>query len=310
MASLEPLWVKIADFGVSKRVKNTAARTQIFSSGYTAPEMLGLVPPKFIEQGLTAFALDIWSLGALVHELLTSETPFLQPELDHLEVDPETGLSELLPERRIDYASLGNYCVGEIDFPTQVLDRVHQGNGAITFVKSLLIANPKDRPSATCALQHPWLAGPGSTYTNGYVEKLRSEFSCLGVDMDFVNRENILARQVGKEDIMRFLPGSSKAQIPSLALGAVVNGCNLALARLFRSPDCDLDLLTRGKLFQQAAENRQPETLEILVEHKVYTRARIGDKTILNWAIESGHISIVNLLLGSMNGDSELLITW
>ncbi|KAL0631186.1 hypothetical protein Q9L58_009953 [Maublancomyces gigas] len=61
VASRDPLWVKIADFGTSKRSANTALRTMCGTQGYMAPELLRLLPQRFQARSIDEFtyALNI-----------------------------------------------------------------------------------------------------------------------------------------------------------------------------------------------------------------------------------------------------------
>lgn len=54
-------------------------RTVGGTPGYVAPELLGLLPANmFNSQWGFSHVLDLWSLGCLVHQRLTSQIPFLE----------------------------------------------------------------------------------------------------------------------------------------------------------------------------------------------------------------------------------------
>ncbi|KAH0604008.1 uncharacterized protein H6S33_007039 [Morchella sextelata] len=75
VAALEPIHVKITDFGASKYLKGTESRTRVGTSGYMAPEILGVwSPPK----GRVHFgrAVDLWAAGCIIYELLSLHRPF------------------------------------------------------------------------------------------------------------------------------------------------------------------------------------------------------------------------------------------
>ncbi|AEO68183.1 uncharacterized protein THITE_52698, partial [Thermothielavioides terrestris NRRL 8126] len=62
-----PDWlVQISDFGISRRLDedNTVTKNQ-GTLGFMAPETLGLIP-----EGSSPYAMDIWSLGALLFVVL------------------------------------------------------------------------------------------------------------------------------------------------------------------------------------------------------------------------------------------------
>lgn len=69
VAGRDPIWVKIADFEASKRSTHMSLRTVCGTSGYFAPERLGLLPANmFNSRWCFSHALDLWSLGCLVHQ--------------------------------------------------------------------------------------------------------------------------------------------------------------------------------------------------------------------------------------------------
>ena len=69
-------WVKLGDFGVSKRVahNNTSLNTSI-ETDYSAPEIFGMVDYESEDAPGYTNAVDMWSLGCLVHWLLTYHQP-------------------------------------------------------------------------------------------------------------------------------------------------------------------------------------------------------------------------------------------
>lgn len=160
IASLQPIWVKLSDFGVSKSRKGTVLHTRIGSQGYFAPELLGILPVRDMKNTYTN-AVDIWALGCIVHELLTVEIPFLEIE------NFDTGFSGLTPNPgsdvdcvllpQTDVTILKDFCDGTIAFPTDSLGRCKVNNEAVDFVRALLVAEPKSRATAKEALQMAWL---------------------------------------------------------------------------------------------------------------------------------------------------------
>lgn len=155
IASLEPIWVKIADFGASKRTKGTALHTQIGTRGYTAPEILGLITPGENSGGYNN-GVDMWSLGCVVHELLTTEIPFL--EAGHTETlmsGLDTEVVNVIPQPN--FRALKAFCDGKTNFPTEILRLSGASDAAVAFVKSLLIPIPGSRAAAERALQSQWL---------------------------------------------------------------------------------------------------------------------------------------------------------
>lgn len=157
-------------------------------------------------------ALDIWSLGCLVHEILTSQTPFLEPDFD---LDELLKSDFTVQEPAISVDSLFAYCQRKIAFSTKLLQTSHADQEGIDFVRSLLVANPSDRATASTALQNPWLENIG--YTSDWYRELKKRFLDLGLDLDLGSRFNgALLRQIHTFDIMRFLPASAADNPPVL----------------------------------------------------------------------------------------------
>lgn len=133
MASLSPIIVKISDFDVSKNETNeTALRTMVGTSGYMAPEIRD--DYFYSKTSVYTNAVDIWSLGCLIHEIMTKETPFL------------------------DGKTFEDYVLGRILFPRTMLIEKGASSTAIKFINSLLMPLPEERLTAEQALKSPWLA--------------------------------------------------------------------------------------------------------------------------------------------------------
>lgn len=123
------IWVKIGDFGITKRVPQdgTSLRTETGTSGYVAPEVLGYHDQ---ESSKYTNAVDLWSLGCICHRLLTMQLPFETP------------------------ATMIRYCSGVTKLPIETLRR--DNDEAVAFVKRLLMVDPSERYTAERALQSIW----------------------------------------------------------------------------------------------------------------------------------------------------------
>lgn len=123
------LWVKIADFGISKRAGPkdlTKQRSLLGTQGFAAPEVL------FVgDRGTYTPACDIWSLGCVQYWLFTHGTPDYQK------------LIGLEPGREAIFESLGR------DF--------NVSDSGIDFISRALQALSTARPTASEALGLPWL---------------------------------------------------------------------------------------------------------------------------------------------------------
>jgi serine/threonine protein kinase len=75
VAQKDPLRVKIADFGVSKFAdgKTDVRSMGVGTPGYMAPEIF---PDQAGDEPNYTNAVDMWSLGCLLHFLLTKELAF------------------------------------------------------------------------------------------------------------------------------------------------------------------------------------------------------------------------------------------
>lgn len=129
------IWVKIGDFGITKRVPQdgTSLRTETGTSGYVAPEVLGYHDQ---ESSKYTNAVDLWSFGCICHRLLTMQPPFENS------------------------ATMIRYFAGGTKLPIETLRR---GNDEeVLFVKRLLTVNPSERYTAERALQSTWFNNPRS----------------------------------------------------------------------------------------------------------------------------------------------------
>ncbi len=126
-------WVKIADFGITKCIESTSVQTRIGTLGYMAPEVWGYLTAADRENRLSLssfpFALDLWSVGAIVFRILTGQVPF------------PVG------------ADICEYVVYNAPFPfadEMTLD-------CRDFIAKLMDASPRKRLSAQDAVQHAWI---------------------------------------------------------------------------------------------------------------------------------------------------------
>ncbi|KAH8807573.1 kinase-like domain-containing protein, partial [Xylogone sp. PMI_703] len=128
-------WVKIGDFGISKRVANndTALRTSTGTPSYIAPEIFHYVPLLDDECEAYTNAVDMWSFGCVVYEMLALQVPFID-----------------WPKNLVAYCNGGQ-------FPDAPLKARSASSKAIDFVQRILTAIPSLRPTAQEALNSFWL---------------------------------------------------------------------------------------------------------------------------------------------------------
>ena len=155
---MSPVWIKLGDFGVSKRILAQAAttlHTQVSTQAYSAPEVLGLDSNS--ETSDYTDSVDIWSLGCVVYELLLGSKLFV---------------SEF---------HLSGYFYGKWPFPEDKLKGLSppMDDFGISLLKSMLLIQPEDRPTAARALCHGWLAGLRSDYKDSGDDRDEAA-QCLG----------------------------------------------------------------------------------------------------------------------------------
>lgn len=203
LVSRAPTVVKLTDFGIAKHWGGSSLRTHCGTLCYQAPEQLGLLPREWSTRGRHGrensytSAIDIWALGAIVHQMLTSEVPFLDTyqdlfldELDSLPAQEEATL---------DMGLVVDYAWGRQPFPANSLLTHRVGRCAIDFVKSVMAPKPSDRLTAETALQSEWFVG-----TTPRLVVLVRWFSSLGPSVP--NRSEPASTQYQRRARHRYVP--------------------------------------------------------------------------------------------------------
>lgn len=159
VVSLKPIWIKLADFGVSKIERDTHLRTTAGTLAYSAPEIYGLLPRRLKPRDVYTNAVDMWSLGCLVHEMLTTERPFLLQTVVDDDLGSSMQFDTASSEPQADIDKIIEFCREQQAFPEEALQK--SGVSAIerSFVKALLLPDPRRRLSAVNALASPWISG-------------------------------------------------------------------------------------------------------------------------------------------------------
>jgi len=136
VVAMSPVRVKLGDFGISKRIlpqDTTTFHTQVSTQIYGAPEVLGLDSNS--ETSVYTNAVDIWSLGCVIYELLVGTHLFASGE------------------------QVSRYYYRNLPFPEDKLKGLSHptDDAGISLVKSMLSIQPEDRPTAADALGNAWL---------------------------------------------------------------------------------------------------------------------------------------------------------
>ena len=98
---------------------------------YTAPEISGFVGDGSEESSKYTNAVDMWSLGCLLHWLLTQRLPLSK--------------WDMMP-----------FCSGSKPFPAQHLSKQFVSPEGINFIQKLMTPQPHERMNAFEALEHGW----------------------------------------------------------------------------------------------------------------------------------------------------------
>ncbi len=123
-------WVKIADFGIAKRIEGTELRTVIGTEAYLALEVRGIYSPDSQDdEGAFSLAVDVWAIGAITFRMITGQIPFP-------------------PGRK-----LSNYVVGGKSFLTGHI----MSPECTSFLLKTMAASPNHRPTSQEALSYPWI---------------------------------------------------------------------------------------------------------------------------------------------------------
>ncbi|KAF2805408.1 kinase-like protein [Mytilinidion resinicola] len=137
----QPWWVKIGDFGISRRADTEFSATTAIQGtmGFLAPELHGLVQPSSGRGRHILGASDMWALGETVFRLLTSAASF-------------PTLRELI-----------SYAREETPFPAKPLLECGISEAGISFVRELLVVDPRKRATADSRLEHEWILSQGAS---------------------------------------------------------------------------------------------------------------------------------------------------
>jgi serine/threonine protein kinase len=131
-------WVKIADFGVTKRAEHsaTAFRTQIGTHGYMAPELFGFIEVASSASDTPSYtvAVDIWALGAITYRMVTNKSAF-----------PTLG-------------AMVQYTRNIEAFPREELERIEISAPCFRFIEETMAPDPEQRLTSAQCMEHPWIA--------------------------------------------------------------------------------------------------------------------------------------------------------
>ncbi|KAI0469097.1 kinase-like domain-containing protein [Xylaria cf. heliscus] len=127
-------WVKLSDFGLSKRTEVTRGATGLQGTpGFMAPELWGFLP-NGRRSGIGMWcSADLWCLGEIAFQLVTGKATFPNP------------------------GTLAKYARGECEFPKSQLHKAMASPTMVDFVTATMLADYTQRPTAETASAHQWL---------------------------------------------------------------------------------------------------------------------------------------------------------
>ncbi|KAL0630844.1 hypothetical protein Q9L58_010301, partial [Maublancomyces gigas] len=299
IASRLPIWVKITDFGISKHISGTSLRTNCGTPSYQAPEQLGLLPRKMMTRNQSyTKAIDLWALGAVIHEILTSKIPFLETYYD--DMDSMVSTFETLTVSdctgTIDTEEIYNYC-RHFKFPIETLQQSGAVVEAIELVRSLMAANPKDRMSATEALDSRWFHGLGVLPSE---IQLQSELQLLDVDVSLEDANQLLAEQ-NRDTIIDILHSPGLSEIWVMQYKAVSMEYLEVIKVLLKVIDINASFGPKNvSLLHMAAGEGHIAVMKLLLSRGAKINASApseNGQTALHTASVDGRLDVMTLLL-------------
>jgi len=142
---------KVIDFGLAHRI-DRPPRDFVGTPSYMAPEIV---------KGTYAYTIksDVWSAGVTACELLASQTPFGKPQ-DYKGFDIRQKMEPVLQNIRT-YARFQDVETRLAKSKSATANEAgiwkSRSATAKDFIRSIIIADPADRPHADQALEHVWL---------------------------------------------------------------------------------------------------------------------------------------------------------
>lgn len=243
------------------------------------------------------YALDIWSLGCIVHELLTLQTPFSSSAAGATTV--ESGLTDATPASEVYMAVLYPYCQGMAAFPTVIMRTMDVDEEGIDFIQSLMAARPEKRATASQALRDPWLANTG--YISHWHNNLLGECVDLGITLELHTAHDItLLRRIRATDIgSHFRSGGEN--LTELMGRALENGqYNVASVLMNSAARRSEDHSGKdwARMFERAVDGGHGRWVKLLLSGGGDVNAINSEGlTALQVAAAKGHTGVVETLL-------------
>lgn len=247
-------------------------------------------------------AVDLWALGVIVHQILTSEIPFLDIDQDE-DMETVMSASDLSitndPTPEMDMDLVYKYCRGLDPFPSQSLHINGVSDEGKNFVTNLMTADPSNRVSATDALKSIWLIEINISTMKR--ERLRSQLEGISVNLssETVNMLCTVTDRVGAIDVLHSLADDTVNDIQG---EAVLRGYHEIVKLVLLATD-PINLMRQDPelaWLPVAASNCQIDVMQLLLDRGINvneTPATGARRTALQEAAMGGHIDAIILLL-------------
>jgi ankyrin repeat protein len=266
-----PIWVKIADFGISKQIQgdDTFLKTWTGTIPFMAPEF-------YIPNQKYTSAVDVWSLGCVLYFLLTKCHPFPDP------------------------GQVIRYGYREAELPKGNLKDRKVSDAGIRFIEGLMAPKPNDRTKVSRALNDPWI-GDQSQSTQFLLQK---GFDTSAVDFNANKALLLAAAKDYKGDIVRLLLWKG-ASIATTTYGwtALHHAADKGHEAVVRSLlERGADVATKNNYGCTALHRAACHGHEAVVLLLLEKGGAVAAKTALLWtalhlAAYKGHERVVRLLL-------------
>lgn len=221
ISNKKTLSVRIANFGIS--ISRPGLGQIEYQNRYKAPEVIGILPTPITP------AVDMWSLGCIVHEMLAHHSPFVvvpkhfKEEFDCFsdsvfapsgDWNDSPNVRDLRPE----------LCMGIFIFEYRAMQELGYDLTcrAVCFLRRIFVINPAQRASAAEALNDLWVFSD---------RELHSQLQQIGIDIDPLQVTAFLATydkedyiQNGNGLISALLAEKMTQDIGSLVFRSVTNG--------------------------------------------------------------------------------------
>lgn len=244
-------------------------------------------------------AVDLWALGVIVHQILTSEIPFLDTDQDETVMSTNELSTTSDPTPEMDMDLVYKYCRGLDPFPSRSLHINDVSDEGKQFVANLMIADPSNRVSATDALKSIWLIEINISAMKR--ELLRSQLGGISVNLssDTVNMLCTVTDRIGVIDVLHSL---AEDTVNNIQGEAVSGGYNEVVKLVLLAADPINIMREDSELawLPLAASNRQIDVMKLLLDRGINvneTPATGARRTALQEAAMCGHLDSITLLL-------------